>query len=62
MTDSRHGGKREGAGRKALGKQKSVSVSVATPPDLLEQIDAIAAAQKKSRSSVMVDLIRKGLL
>lgn len=61
MIDKKHGGKREGAGRKALGDQKTKSFSVSLPPDLLEKVDALATATGKSRSATIVDLVRRAL-
>lgn len=55
------GGKRNGSGRKMLGPEKRITISAVFPPDLVEQLDAMAKADNKSRSSLLVDLIRKAL-
>jgi len=60
MTENR-GGKREGAGRKRLEPEKRLTISAAFPPDLVAKIDALAKAEGKSRSSVLVELIRRAL-
>jgi hypothetical protein len=58
---SGHGGKREGAGRKRLESEKRITISAVFPPDLVVKIDALAKAESKSRSSILVELIRKAL-
>ena len=61
MAEQSHGGKREGSGRKALGSSPAVGVTVNLPPEILERIDAIAKAENKSRSKVILDIIRSEL-
>ena len=55
------GGKRPGSGRKTIGKGKAVGVTVNLPPEVLAQVDALADAEQKSRSSVMLEIIQKTL-
>jgi predicted DNA-binding protein len=56
------GGKRPGAGRKRLQPdEKGVTVAFVLPPELVTRLDALAGAEGKSRSTVLVEILRRSL-
>jgi hypothetical protein len=56
-----HGGKREGAGRKAGPEGKAVVLAVSVPSELAEQLDERREKEGWSRSQAVTEAIR-GLL
>jgi hypothetical protein len=54
------GGKRAGAGRKRLQPdEKGVTVAFVLPPELVTRLDALAGRENKSRSAVLVEILRR---
>ena len=56
------GGRRPGSGRKAKdAAEKAVTVAICLPLDLVQKLDAISAAEQKSRSKVILEFIQKNI-
>ena len=55
---SKHGGRREGAGRPPTGKPRRVKIAITLDPDLLAEVDAAAKQRGESRSAVIESAVR----
>jgi hypothetical protein len=61
-NDKTWGGKREGAGRKALPEgQKRVNMVVKIKPAIVARLREIAAEHKKSVSSIVEDILENSI-
>lgn len=58
MAKKQHGGKREGAGRKAHPEGATVIVSVSIPSPLLDRLDAVAENKGWKRSEAVTESVR----
>ena len=57
------GGSRPGSGRKSKdATEKVIPVAISLPFDLVQKLDAIATAEQKSRSKLILEIIQKSLL
>jgi hypothetical protein len=56
MSDNTHGGKRDGAGRKAL-EVKKVAVTVRLDPVTVAKLRFICKRRRQSQAAVLSDLI-----
>lgn len=54
---SGRGGYRKGAGRKALGSDKRIKITINLPPETLARLEQLVAASAKSRSDIIVEAL-----
>ena len=56
----KHGGRRDGAGRKAVNPEgKTIIVGASVPRELVEQLNQLAAKRGWSRSQAITEAVRR---
>ena len=60
MPKAKHGGKREGAGRKPISEREStILIAVAMPTGLVEKLDAVAEEEGLNRSQAVREAVTR---